>query len=66
MCRVVSGKVGFMRGANISYAGPVNENLHSSRATVIAALLALQTSRSKWSLMGWQLEDHGLSSGGQA
>ena len=48
-------RVGFVMGQNISYAGPLNEDLDVPRATVIAAILVLQTSRSmaKWSLRGW-------------
>jgi len=56
-CRTASAKVGFMREANISYAGPVNENLGLPRAVVSAAILALQTNRSKWPLMGWLKEE---------
>ena len=54
-CMTADARVKFVTGQNISYAGPVNENLSVPRAAVIAAILELQTSRSmaKWSLQGW-------------
>ena len=54
-CMTADARVGFVTGQNISYAGPLNEDLDVPRATVIAAILVLQTSRSmaKWSLRGW-------------